>query len=207
MIPSVPSEPSEQAARCRTRRRPCGSGRPRKRAPPGGIVCLEPRHPVRRTTPYLKACGPPAFVAMFPPIWDCSGAPDRARTSARSRGRAASAVPVVHALPRPRSARAPGRTSERDRAGRGRGRRRRRRPHPRRARCHRRAGRSGRRARSTRPEPPQLPRRCLARNGIGTPRDAREVGQVLGRRTVQHGVAELRAQIPLEAHSRIRYAA
>ena len=26
-------------------------------------------------TPYLKACGPPAFVAIMPPSWDCSGAP------------------------------------------------------------------------------------------------------------------------------------
>ncbi len=26
-------------------------------------------------TPYLNACGPPAFVAMLPPIWDDSAAP------------------------------------------------------------------------------------------------------------------------------------
>ena len=26
-------------------------------------------------TPYLNACGPPAFVAMLPPICDCSAAP------------------------------------------------------------------------------------------------------------------------------------
>jgi hypothetical protein len=44
-------------------------------------VAGPPRGPVTQspTTPYLKACGPPAFVAMFPPICDCSGAPGSGR--------------------------------------------------------------------------------------------------------------------------------
>jgi hypothetical protein len=36
--------------------------------------CLEPVTQ-SETTPYLNACGPPALVAMLPPICDCSGAP------------------------------------------------------------------------------------------------------------------------------------
>jgi hypothetical protein len=33
----------------------------------------------RRVVPYLKECGPPAFVAMLPPICDCSAAPGSGR--------------------------------------------------------------------------------------------------------------------------------
>ena len=48
-----------------------------------------------RVTPYLKQCGPPAFVAMLPPICDCSAAPGSggevqavlARQAAHGRGR------------------------------------------------------------------------------------------------------------------------
>ena len=39
-------------------------------------------------TPYLNACGPPAFVATLPPICDCSAAPGSGGKAGRSRARA-----------------------------------------------------------------------------------------------------------------------
>ena len=41
------------------------------------LMRQETHRPVthRPVTPYLKACGPPAFVAIVPPSCDCSGAP------------------------------------------------------------------------------------------------------------------------------------
>ena len=72
-IPRVPSEPTST----RLRSYPATSLRiapPTETSSPGGSAASSPVTQ-SETTPYLNACGPPAFVAMLPPIWDCSGAP------------------------------------------------------------------------------------------------------------------------------------
>src|SRR5205814_10224687 len=73
ITPSVPSEPTSSAVRSY----PATSlrnGPPRRTSSPGATTTSSPvtHAPV---TPYLNACGPPAFVATFPPICDCSAAP------------------------------------------------------------------------------------------------------------------------------------
>ena len=73
MTPSVPSEPTSSSSG-HSRRRPCRPIRRhararRARAPPPGPTTQRP------VTPCLTACGPPALVATFPPICDCSAAP------------------------------------------------------------------------------------------------------------------------------------
>jgi hypothetical protein len=96
MIPSVPSEPisSERRSSPATSLR---TGPPKATSSPGAMTASTPvtQRPV---TPYLKACGPPAFVARLPPSWDCSAAPGSGGNSSPfSRARRATVAVVTPA--------------------------------------------------------------------------------------------------------------
>ena len=95
-IPSVPSEPIEQALEVVAgdvlADRAADRDRARRARRP-------PRRPVTQSpvTPYLNACGPPALVATLPPICDCSAAPGsggKSRPFSRASRRTS---PVAHA--------------------------------------------------------------------------------------------------------------
>ena len=107
--PERPLRADQQARSGRSRRRPCASAPPTEISSPGGTTASRPvtHAPV---TPYLNACGPPALVAMLPPICDCSAAP-----GSGGKQQAALAREPAHARrsarrPRPGSATAADRT-------------------------------------------------------------------------------------------------
>ena len=167
-IPSVPSEPisrllqvvaGDVLARSARRRGPAR----RARATASSPVTQAP------VTPYLKACGPPAFVAMLPPICDCSAAPGSGGNEqpvlARAAAHARAVVTPASTLHPPqqrveRATRSSRSRREHDAAVDRHARRRR-------SRCRRRAARSARRARSTRRRPARPPRRRRAARRVG----------------------------------------
>ena len=199
-MPSVPSEPTSSRPG-RSRRRPCAPARRPRTARRAASDGLQAGHP-RPVTPYLKACGPPAFVAMLPPICDCSAAPgsggksrplSRAsrRTSAVRHARLDLGPPQQGSNERTRVSRSSETTTPPSIGTR-----------PPAKPCRRRAARPARHARSTTPRPPRPPRPSPgSRDRVGAAAQAaglRRILEVVRARVREHGVAEGRAQLPLE---------